>query len=108
MDSKKKKSFTEQVQKVVASIPKGDVLSYREVAKKAGAPQAYRAVGSIMAKNRNPSIPCHRVIRADGVIGNYNRGGPEKKKQLLEKEGIKIKKINTIYKVIQRKDRHNM
>ena len=108
MDSKKKKSFTERVQKVVTFIPKGGVLSYREVAKKAGAPQACRAVGSIMAKNRDPSIPCHRVIRADGVIGNYNRGGPEKKKQLLEKEGIKIKKINTIYKVIQRKDRHNM
>jgi len=81
------KTFSEKVKDVVAKIPKGKVLTYKEVAKKAGNEKAVRAVGSIMAKNYDPHVPCHRVIRSDGKIGNYNRGGERIKRNLLIKEG---------------------
>lgn len=81
------KTFSEKVKEVVAKIPKGKVLTYKEVAKKAGNEKAVRAVGSIMAKNYDPKVPCHRVIRTDGKIGNYNRGGEKAKRALLIKEG---------------------
>ncbi|PJE64119.1 MAG: 6-O-methylguanine DNA methyltransferase [Candidatus Ryanbacteria bacterium CG10_big_fil_rev_8_21_14_0_10_43_42] len=80
------KSFRERVLATVARIPKGTVMSYKEVAIVAGNPGAARAVGIIMKQNFNPDIPCHRVIRSDGTIGGYNRGA-ERKKELLKKEG---------------------
>jgi methylated-DNA-[protein]-cysteine S-methyltransferase len=80
-------SFSEKVYAIVAAIPKGQVMTYAGVAKKAGRPGASRAVGSLMAKNFNPKIPCHRVIRSDGKVGQYNRGGPKAKRALLKKEG---------------------
>lgn len=79
-------SFQEKVYSVVKKIPKGKVLTYKEVASRAGNPNAARAVGSILKKNYNPQIPCHRVIRSDGVAGEYNRGR-NKKLTLLRKEG---------------------
>lgn len=78
-------NFKNKVLKIVAKIPKGKTMSYKEVARKAGAPRAYRAVGNILNKNHNPKIPCHRVICSDGRIGGY-RLGEKKKKLLLEKE----------------------
>lgn len=75
-------TFTDKVHAVVAKIPKGSVLTYKEVAKKAGNPRAFRAVGNILNKNYNPDIPCHRVIRSDGKIGGYNRGASNKIKIL--------------------------
>jgi O-6-methylguanine DNA methyltransferase len=81
------KSFKEKVLDVVRKIPKGKVLTYGEVAKKAGNPGAARAVGAIMRTNYRPDVPCHRVIRSDGKIGNYNRGGAAAKTALLKKEG---------------------
>lgn len=81
-------NFKERVLFVVKNIPKGSVLTYGQVADLAGSPRAYRAVGTILSKNFNPEIPCHRVIKADGKFGNYN-GGEEKKRQLLNKEGVK-------------------
>ena len=80
-------NFAERVRSVVAKIPKGSVMTYAGVAKKAGYPGAARAVGTLMAHNFDPKIPCHRVIRSDGKIGEYNRGGPAKKRALLIKEG---------------------
>jgi O-6-methylguanine DNA methyltransferase len=82
-----KNIFTEKVLKVVSGIPKGKVLSYQSVATRAGSPNAARAVGSIMKKNQDKNIPCHRVIRSDGKVGDYNRGGPKAKLALLKKEG---------------------
>lgn len=79
-------TFSEQVYKVVKKIPKGQVLMYKEVARRTGRPKAYRAVGNILNKNFDPSIPCHRVIRSDGKIGGYNRGKNSKIK-ILKKEG---------------------
>jgi O-6-methylguanine DNA methyltransferase len=61
-------------------------MTYGEVARLAGYPGASRAVGSMVKKNYDPDIPCHRVIRADGTPGQYNRGA-EKKKILLKREG---------------------
>lgn len=78
-------SFTQKVFSIVKNIPKGSVLTYKEVAKKAGKPKAYRAVGNILNKNYNPDIPCHRVVRSDGKLGGYNRGA-DKKRKLLESE----------------------
>ncbi len=72
---------------VVKSIPKGETLTYKEVAKRAKSPKAYRAVGNILAENFDPKIPCHRVIKSDGTPGFYNRGVKNKIK-LLRKEGV--------------------
>ena len=83
-------TFTEKVYMVVANIPKGTVLTYKEVAFRAGSPNAFRAVGTILSKNYNPDIPCHRVMRSDGVIGNYNRGDIDAKTNLLKEEGAII------------------
>jgi len=79
-------SFTDRVYKVVASIPSGKTLTYKEVAIRAGSPQAFRAVGTILSKNYDTTIPCHRVVRSDGKAGFYNRGRLRKLK-LLKKEG---------------------
>ncbi len=79
--------FKEKVLNIVKNIPKGEVLTYKEVAKQAGNEKASRVVGSLMAKNQNKEIPCHRVIRSDGKIGEYNGLQGESKKALLEKEG---------------------
>jgi len=80
-------SFKEKVLNVVKSIPKGSTMTYKEVAKRAKNTNAYRAVGSIMAKNFDPTVPCHRVIKSDGSFGNYNRGGTYKKIKILRREG---------------------
>lgn len=80
-------SFKEKVRNTVRNIPKGSVMTYGEVAKKAGSPRAARAVANIMAANYDEDVPCHRVIRSDGGLGGYNRGGTEKKRAILQSEG---------------------
>lgn len=80
--------FSQKVHHVVKAIPKGEVLTYSEVAKRAGNPKAARAVANLMAKNFDPNIPCHRVVRSDGSLGGYNRGGTTVKKEILLKEGV--------------------
>ena len=78
--------FKEKVYKVVSNIPKGEVLTYKQVAGLVGSPRAYRAVGTVLSKNYNPNVPCHRVIKSDGSMGQYNRG-VDNKKRLLKNEG---------------------
>lgn len=78
--------FTVKVLKVVSRIPKGKTLSYKQVAEKAGSPGAFRTVGSILKQNYDPTVPCHRVIKSNGEIGEYNRG-KENKLIILRKEG---------------------
>ena len=65
-------------------------MSYQAVATAAGNPRAARAVAMVMATNYDPEIPCHRVIRSDGALGGYNRGGTDKKRAILRAEGIDI------------------
>lgn len=82
-------TFKEKVFSVVKKIPKGKVMAYKEVAIRAGSPNAFRAVGNILNTNYDPKIPCHRVVRSDGQTGGYNRGAANKIK-ILKKEGVKI------------------
>ena len=78
--------FKLKVYEVVRKIPRGRTMSYKEVTERAGFPRAWRAVGNVLNKNRNPEVPCHRVIRSDGKIGGFF-GGTERKVYLLKKEG---------------------
>jgi len=89
--------FTQKVYEIVKKIPKGKVLTYKEVAKRAGNEKASRAVGNILHKNHNPEIPCHRVIRSDGKLGGYNKGAVEKRRKLKE-EGYLDKTIAKLQK----------
>jgi len=84
------KTFADKTRDVVRKIPQGSVMTYKEVAIAAGNPRAARAVANTMAHNYDPTIPCHRVIRSDGGLGGYNRGGIKKKRAILETEGVKI------------------
>lgn len=87
-------TFSQKVYKVVKKIPKGKVLTYKEVAKRVGNEKASRAVGNILNKNFDKEIPCHRVVRSDGKVGGYNRGFKNKIK-ILKSEGYKfINKLN--------------
>lgn len=89
---KQTNKFKLKVYQVVKNIPKGKILSYKEVAKLAGNEKAYRAVGNILKSAQN--IPCHRVVRSDKKVGGY-RGSFKRTKEKIEKlkkEGIKIKK----------------
>ena len=81
------KTFADKVRDIVRKIPEGKTMTYKEVAGKAGNEKAARAVGAIMRTNYDPDIPCHRVIKSDGSLGSYNRGGTLRKKAILKKEG---------------------
>lgn len=77
------------VYNIVRQIPKGKVLTYKEVARLTGSPRAYRAVGNALNKNPFKEVPCHRVIRSDGKAGGYARGN-KVKVRLLKNEGIAL------------------
>ncbi len=80
-------SFETAVLRALAAVPYGQPVSYRDLAVAAGYPNAYRAVGSVMARNRLPVIlPCHRVIKNDGRLGDYG-DDPMWKARLLALEG---------------------
>ena len=84
--------FKNTVLNIVKEIPAGSVMTYGEVARKAGNPKAARAVGAILKQNYDPTIPCHRVIGKNGNLTGYNRG-LEAKKALLLKEGFQPVKV---------------
>src|SRR5215472_2722443 len=70
-------------------IPRGEVRTYGWIAAQIGHPKAVRAVGSALRKNPAPVlIPCHRVVRSDGHIGQYALGGPGNKRAILAAEGV--------------------
>jgi methylated-DNA-[protein]-cysteine S-methyltransferase len=70
------------------ALRRGEVITYAELAVRAGSPGAARAAGSAMAANPLPVvIPCHRVVRADGAPGGYSAGGPAAKARMLREEG---------------------
>jgi len=79
--------FMRSVLRETARVPFGMTLTYGQVAGKAGHPRAHRAAGSALGANPIPIVvPCHRVVRSGGQLGNYG-GGPEMKKFLLRHEG---------------------
>ena len=80
--------FQRAVTSVLRAVPRGEVVSYGELAALAGYPGAQRAVGTFCARNRFMFIvPCHRVVAADG-IGSYGSAGVAVKRRLLELEGV--------------------
>jgi len=82
-------SFQLQVWKALLSIPEGQLVSYGDLAQLAGSPGASRAVGSALAVNPiGYLIPCHRVIRATGALGDYH-WGPLRKEAILGMEGAR-------------------
>lgn len=82
--------FNERCYELLKLIPKGKVTTYAEIARALNS-KACRAVGTAMAKNQHLiDIPCHRVVRSDGSVGQYARG-TQQKIDLLQKEGVRIK-----------------
>ena len=89
--------FEQAVLRKTREIPRGEVRPYGWVAREIGRPAAVRAVGTALANNPIPYfIPCHRVVRTDGHIGNYGGGGPEAKKAILTLEGVLVKKLEEL------------
>ncbi|MBI2674306.1 MAG: MGMT family protein [Candidatus Yanofskybacteria bacterium] len=81
--------FCFRVYSFVRTIPKGETVTYKEVAVAVGRPMAYRAVGSALNKNPfAPIVPCHRVICSNGKVGGFNEGTC-KKIELLKRESLK-------------------
>jgi O-6-methylguanine DNA methyltransferase len=86
-------SFTNTVRAVVASIPKGKVATYGQVASLAGKPKAARAVGAVMRTNKDTkAVPCHRVVGSTGKLTGYAYGnGTSTKHRLLQDEGVEFR-----------------
>jgi len=86
--------FEQAVLRKTREIPRGEVRPYGWVAREIGHPAAVRAVGTALANNPIPYfIPCHRVVRTDGHIGNYGGGGPEAKRAILTMEGVQVNRL---------------
>ncbi|HUG47278.1 MAG TPA: methylated-DNA--[protein]-cysteine S-methyltransferase [Candidatus Limnocylindria bacterium] len=86
--------FERQVLLKTLEIPRGEVRPYAWVAAEIGRPRAVRAVGNALARNPIPFvIPCHRVVRSDGHIGQYGAGGPESKRAVLAAEGVDTQEL---------------
>lgn len=95
--------FNEKCYELLKQIPEGKVTTYQEMARALNS-RAWRAVGSAMAKNTQLLvIPCHRVVRSDGTIGEYALGS-EKKAELLQSEGVEIfnGKVTNLEQVVYR------
>ncbi|MDE1768261.1 MAG: MGMT family protein [Candidatus Micrarchaeota archaeon] len=84
-------NFQKKVLLATLAIPKGQTRTYKQIAQEIGKPKSYRAVGSVMKINPfAPRVPCHRVIKSNGELGNYSAGGTKKKMQMLMQEGAPI------------------
>jgi methylated-DNA-[protein]-cysteine S-methyltransferase len=86
--------FERDVLLKAVEIPRGEVRTYGWIAREIGRPLAVRAVGTALANNPIPLfIPCHRVVRSDGTIGQYGMGGPAVKRSLLLHEGVPAQRL---------------
>jgi len=89
LDLRSHTSFERDVWHKALEIPRGEVRPYGWVAAEIGRPRAVRAVGTALGHNPVPLIvPCHRVVRSDGLIGQYSLGGPHNKRTILAAEGL--------------------
>jgi O-6-methylguanine DNA methyltransferase len=89
--------FEQAVLRKTYQIPRGEVRPYGWVAREIRRPAAVRAVGTALANNPIPYfIPCHRVVRTDGEIGNYGGGGPEAKRAILTMEGVRVNRLQEL------------
>ena len=84
--------FQVKVWRAIAKIPKGEVRTYKQLARIIKKPKAIRAVANACGKNPYPiKIPCHRVVGSNGYLGGYSaKGGIKQKKSLLRKEGVTL------------------
>jgi O-6-methylguanine DNA methyltransferase len=88
LDLRGHSAFEQDVWHKALEIPRGEVRPYGWVAAEIGRPHAVRAVGTALGHNPVPLIvPCHRVVRTDGTIGQYSLGGPGNKRTILRSEG---------------------
>jgi O-6-methylguanine DNA methyltransferase len=89
LDLRGRSAFERDVWTKALEIPHGEVRPYGWIAAEIGRPKAVRAVGTALGHNPVPLIvPCHRVVRSDGLIGNYSLGGPANKRTILSAEGL--------------------
>jgi methylated-DNA-[protein]-cysteine S-methyltransferase len=92
--------YQQAILRILAEVPRGKVTTYGDLAKELArrdprwSPEASRAVGTTMRNNPcGPQIPCHRVIRSDGTIGNFRggaKGAVEEKTRMLREEGVTV------------------
>lgn len=86
--------FERDVWEKALEIPRGEVRPYGWIAAEIGRPRAVRAVGTALGHNPVPLIvPCHRVVRSDGLLGQYSLGGPENKRTILAGEGVDLPRL---------------
>jgi O-6-methylguanine DNA methyltransferase len=89
LDLRGHSAFEQDVWRKALEIPPGEVRPYGWIAAEIGRPKAVRAVGTALGHNPVPLIvPCHRVVRTDGTIGQYSLGGPGNKRTILRAEGL--------------------
>ena len=89
LDLRGRTEFERDVWQKALEIPRGEVRPYGWIAAEIGRPKAVRAVGTALGHNPVPLIvPCHRVVRTDGSIGQYSLGGPGNKRTILAAEGL--------------------
>jgi O-6-methylguanine DNA methyltransferase len=91
LDLRGRTGFEVAVWTKALEIPRGEVRPYGWIAAEIGRPNAVRAVGTALGHNPVPLIvPCHRVVRGDGTIGQYSLGGPGNKRTILSSEGLDL------------------
>jgi O-6-methylguanine DNA methyltransferase len=94
VDLRGRSPFEEAVLRKALEIPSGEVRPYGWIAAEIGRPKAVRAVGTALGHNPIPLlIPCHRVVRSDGQLGEYSLGGPSVKRRVLTAEGLDLDRL---------------
>jgi O-6-methylguanine DNA methyltransferase len=97
LDLRGSTEFERAVWMKALEIPRGEVRPYGWIAAEIGRPKAVRAVGTALGHNPVPLIvPCHRVVRSDGMIGQYSLGGPHNKRAILTDEGARPDELEAL------------
>ena len=97
LDLRGRAPFEAAVWRKALDIPRGEVRPYGWIAAEIGRPRAVRAVGSALGRNPVPLVvPCHRVVRTDGSIGQYSLGGPTMKRRVLSAEGLDLEGLERL------------
>lgn len=86
--------LSRRIYEIVKTIPRGEVMTYGQIAERLGNPNLARVVGNALHKNPTPIVvPCHRVVNSKGELAkHFGFGGIEKQKELLENEGVTVVK----------------
>jgi O-6-methylguanine DNA methyltransferase len=97
LDWRGRAPFERAVWAKALEIPRGEVRPYGWVAAEIGSPRAVRAVGTALGHNPIPLVvPCHRIVRSDGSIGQYSLGGSVNKRAVLEAEGVDVESLRRL------------